>query len=481
VKKIIISRLFLYKHRFVIGYIALGIAFIGLLFALPLLSPNGLSDAEMQSATISANLEPDAILKGNIVDLPYRLLQKFSIMIFGLSNYSVKLPSIILGFALGLLLVILLNRWFKNNVSLLASALVVLSTPFLYLTGTGTPLIMLVFWPTFLLWLGSKIQGVKRPEPRFCFIFAFAMLLSLFTPYMGYFALFCVLFVAFQPHLRFVVKNLPLIPLIITTTIILVGLIGILMNIIKAPSVIMELLFAKDYEIARFFPNLSAGFAPVFAWSNSLEGTILSPLISLPTFALGLIGLLSTTKGFFASRNSIASILLVFTVIITGFNPEAALFIILPFSVLAAHGIKYVLEKWYGLFPENPYARIFALFPLAALLMLTLQPSLLQYAYGYRYNPSVAYQFDTSLPIVKGKLTNETVIIKDQTKRDFYKLLERETDLRFVESVTPDITGNIASFGKLETVPAGHTLTRIITSEKSDNSDIIYLYTVEGE
>ncbi len=238
-KKIIISKLFLYKHRFVIGYIALGVAFIGLLFALPLLSPNGLSNAEMQSATISANLEPDAIIKGNIVDLPYRLLQKFSIMIFGLSNYSVKLPSIILGFILGVLLVILLNRWFKNNVSLLASALVVLSTPFLYLTGTGTPLIMLVFWPTFLLWLGSKIQGVKRPEPRFCFIFAFAMLLSLFTPYMGYFALFCVLFVAFQPHLRFVVKNLPLIPLIITTTIIVVGLIGILMNIIKAPSVSM--------------------------------------------------------------------------------------------------------------------------------------------------------------------------------------------------------------------------------------------------
>ena len=170
-KKIIISKLFLYRYRFIIGYILLGAAFVFLLFLLPLFSQHGLSELEMESATRSYSIHLDALSTGNLVDLPYRVLQKLSIMIFGLTPYALKLPSIIVGLALGLLLILLLNRWFKNNVSLLASCLVVLSTPFLFLTGSGTPLIMILFWPTLLLWLGSKIQGEKRPKPMYSFDF----------------------------------------------------------------------------------------------------------------------------------------------------------------------------------------------------------------------------------------------------------------------------------------------------------------------
>lgn len=480
-KKVIISRLFLYKNRFKIGYILLGIAFLGLLFGLPLLSPNGLSTDEMESAISSANLEPDSIFSGDLVDLPYRLLQKFSIMFFGLNTYSIKLPSIIIGIILGLLLILLLNRWFKNNVSLLASILIILSTPFLYLAGNGTPLIMIVFWPTFLLWLGSKIQGEKRPEPKFCFTFTLAMLLSIFTPYMIYFAAFCTFFVMSQPHLRFVLKSLPKIPLVLTGLILITGITALIINIFETPSVIMELLFAKDFTLGKFFGNIITGLNPVFSWSSSLESTLLSPLISLPMFALALFGLISTTKGFFASRNSIATLLLVFTLIITGFNPAAVLFIILPFSILVAHGIKYVLEKWYGLFPENPYARISALIPLTILLFLMLVPSLSQYIYGYKYNPSVANEFSNTLPIIKRELTNEVLYVEDESEYNFYRLLENETDLTVVSTLQEEYEENIASLTKLEQIPAGHSLTRIITSAKSDNSDIIYLYTVEGE
>ena len=99
-KKIIISKLFLYRHRFLIGYILLGVAFVGLLFCLPLIAQYGLSDAEMASAVGSYNLSIDAPLNGDLVDLPYRFLQKLSIVIFGLTPYAVKLPSIIIGLLL---------------------------------------------------------------------------------------------------------------------------------------------------------------------------------------------------------------------------------------------------------------------------------------------------------------------------------------------------------------------------------------------
>ena len=72
----------------------LGLAFITLLFALPLFAQNGLSDAEINSATNSYYLGKNGILNGDLVDLPYRVLQKFSIMIFGLTTYAIKLPKI---------------------------------------------------------------------------------------------------------------------------------------------------------------------------------------------------------------------------------------------------------------------------------------------------------------------------------------------------------------------------------------------------
>ena len=480
-KKIVISKLFLYRYRFVIGYVILGLAFVGLLFGLPLVAQTGLSDAEMKSATGSYYLGKNGILNGDLVDLPYRVLQKFSILIFGLSAYAVKLPSIIVGLFLGLFLILLLNRWFKSNVSLLASCLIVLSTPFLFLAGSGTPLIMLVFWPTLLLWLGSKIQGEKKPKPLYSFIFAIAMLLSIFTPYMIYFAIFCVVFVLIQPHLRFILKNLPKTPLIIVVLLILGGFTALGINIYNHPETIKELLFALEFKFGDFFNNILTGLASLFSWHGNNGSVFLSPLISLPILALALIGLFSTTKGFFASRNSIASILLLFCLIITGFNSEAVIFCILPFIILVAHGTKYLLEKWYGLFPGNPYARISALFPLTILFGFMIIPALLQYIYSYHYNPNVASGFNYNLAVIRENLTDEKLLVNENY--DFYKILEESTDITVINEVGKDEKLAILNLPKEQ--PKNYQLSRIITSPMRDNSDIIYLYTysekVEGE
>ena len=470
-KKITISKLFLYRYRFVIGYVVLGLAFVVLLFTMPLIAQNGLSEAEMESATNSYYLGKAGILNGDLVDLPYRLVQKLSITLLGLTPFAIKLPSILVGLLLGFLLILLLNRWFKNNVSLLASCLIILSTPFLFLAGSGTPLIMLVFWPTLLLWLGSKIQGEKRPKPSYSLFFAIAMLGSIFTPYMIYFAVFCVLFVLFQPHLRFIVKNLPKLPLALVCLIIIAGFALLGVNIHNHPGTIMELLFSDGFEIGDFFGNIATGFAPVFSWHNTAESVFLSPLISLPIFALALIGLFSTTKGFFASRNSIATILIIFCVVITGFNPDSVVFFILPFSILIAHGLKYLLEKWYGLFPENPYARISAILPLTILFGIMIIPGLLQYIYGYRYNPNVADEFDYSLEVIRENLTDETLVVGEHF--DFYKILENSTDIK----VTNEQTGErLAFLMKPEDIAENYVLDRIITSPMRENSDIIYVY-----
>ena len=347
-KKLIISKLFLYRHRFQIGFILLGLAYLGLLFGLPLLSPGGLSEGEMISATESYALDFTSIFKGDVVDLPYHALQKLSIMFFGLNVYAVKLPSIIIGVFLGLLLILLLNRWFKTNVALMASILAVLSGSFLYLAGSGTPLIMLVFWPTLLLWLGSKIQGVTKPKPFYCFIFAFALLAAIFTPHIIYLAGFIVIFAMIHPHLRFTIKTLPTIPLIFTIFIILLGLASLVVGAIVSPIIISEILLAPGLTFEQFFANVREAFVPLFSWNTTLESVFLSPFIGLASIALAVIGLLSTAKGFFASRNSIATWLIIFTIFLAGLNPESAILILLPMAILIAHGLRYILSKWYA-------------------------------------------------------------------------------------------------------------------------------------
>lgn len=468
----------MYRYRFHVGFILLALAYIALLFGLPLLAPNGLSESEMASAAHSYGLQPDSVLKGDIVNLPYRTLQKLSIMLFGLNVYSVKLPSIVIGLILGLLLILLLNRWFKTNVALLASILAILSASFLFLAGSGTPLIMLVFWPTLLLWLGSKIQGVTKPKPLYCFVFAFALLASIFTPHLIYLAAFIVLFALLHPHLRFTIKTLPTVPLILTLFIILMGLAALVVAAFVNPAIIPELLLAPGLTLGGFIENVKVAFLPLFSWNTTLESQFLSPFVGLASIALAAIGLLSTTKGFFASRNSIASCLIVFTIFLAGLNPESAILILLPLSILIAHGLRYILDKWYTLFPDNPYARISGVLPIGAFMGIMIYGGITHFLYGYRYVPMVADEFNNDVALIQENLTQgETLyVINDEISYNFLKILQ-ESHTFTVENQIPapdQLPTKYATLGH-QNIPG--ELNTIITSPKSDNSDRIYMYT----
>lgn len=472
-----ISKLFLYRYRFVIGFIVLGAAYVGLLFGLPLLAPNGLSDEEMASAARSYDLQLDSVFRGDVVELPYRALQKLSIMCLGLTVYSVKLPSIIIGLVLGLLLILLLNRWFKSNVALLASILAVLSSSFLYLAGSGTPLIMLVFWPTLLLWLGSKIQGVTKPKPLYCFVFAFALLASIFTPHLIYLAIFIVGFAFLHPHLRFTIKTLPAIPLILTGFIIIVGLAALVMAAFINPNILAELLLVSDFSLGVVVKNLQTAFLPLFAWNTTLESVFLSPFIGLASITLAVIGLLSTTKGFFASRNSIATCLIIFTIALAAFNPESAILILLPMTILIAHGLRYILDKWYDLFPDNPYARISAIFPIGIFLSIMIIGDISHFIFGYRYVPMVADQFNNDITLVSEHLDPGTTIyvLDSPVRYQFFSILADEGLYNVADELPVVLPREFATLGLRDGIEGN--IVDIITSPKSENSDRIYMYT----
>jgi len=481
------NKYFLYKNRFIIGYILLAASFLALILFVPKIALTGLSASEITSATASQNLNLRSVFDGQLVDLPYHLLQKFIFKLIGITTYSVIIPSIIVGGLLGFFLILLLNRWFRNNTAIIASIIAVLSSNFLFLVSNGTPLIMVVFWPTLLLWLGSKVQGKERLAPIWSFIFAFALFLSSFTPYMIYLIILILIYTVLHPHLRFTIKNLPRIPFIFVSLIIIIGFGFMGFIFLHHPETVKPLLYSGDFKIATYFSNLKQAFLPFFTWHGVIESIFLAPQISLPATLIAVIGLVSTFKGFFASRNSIAIFLIIFTILISGFHTDYAVLLILPFTILIAHGLRYIIYKWYNLFPENPYAKLFGVIPIAIFLFTMITSDLSHFISGYRYAAPVANQFSNDLTIVLTHVKSDNYLLLDQTD-DFSKLLIATNTVKPILKQPLDYLV-ITSLDNLPQNTQVYTMTKhtdeklelqkIYTSSKSQNSDRLYLYSVK--
>ena len=111
--------------------------------------------------------------------------------------------------------------------------------------------------------------------------------------------------------------------------------------------------------------------------------------------------------------------------------------------------------------------------PLAILYGLIIVPGLLQYIYGYRYNPNIANEFNYNLEVINSNL-QEGIIVANKDY-NFYKMLEDKTNLIVVSEV-PKEEKTFAVIGQLENNRT-YEISRIITSSMRENSDIIYLYT----
>ena len=472
--KLRIDKLLLYRYRFIIGYSVLAIVFIFILIFLPTITPSGISSAEMQSAVNSSNLFSN-LTAGNLINLPYHLLQNASISIFGLSLYSIKLPSIILGAATGILLVLLLNRWFKTNVALLASVITVLSPIFLFLAGSGTPAILYIFWIVLILWLGAKIVGEKSVSPLIFLAFVAAVILSIYTPHLIYIALGIGGVALTRPHIRFAIKKTKLPQLLVALSIVALLIVPLIISCIMRPGTLQEIFLTTNPD--TYIDHMIGAFTPFFSFATAIESDFLSPLFGLATVTLVIIGIIASMRVLFTSRNTAVSLLVIFSIIISGFNPNAAVIIFIPAAILVAVGLESVLERWYSLFPTNPYARVFGIFPVTAFVAIIVVSGFIYTVFGYHYSPVVARQFNNDISLINRHLPNGTILLvpEDTQQYHFYKILEHSGHITIFSAI-PDRTDScLATLGRWPE-ELDLELTTIITSSKSQDSDRLYIY-----
>ena len=105
----------------------------------------------------------------------------------------------------------------------------------------------------------------------------------------------------------------------------------------------------------------------------------------------------------------------------------------------------------------------------------------MQYAYGYRYNPTIANKFSYKLSVINENIEDGTLFAFDNF--EFYKILERSKNINVINNLDEKLE-KVAFLGKPEDLDDDYRLSQIFTSPMRDNSDIIYLYTYtekEGE
>lgn len=469
------SHYFLYRWRYVIGYTLIGLLLAGLLLFAGLYLPGGLSQSEMNSVVRSAALSFDNPASLAIPNLPYYAFQSAIFAVFGVSTLTIKLPSLILALLTAVGFVMLLRRWFKPNIAVLASLIAITSGQFLYISQLGTPSILYVSWPVALLLLGTQVTRTKRLRLLWKILFAISAALSLYTP-LGIYPLIAILLaIIFHPHLRNVVRRLSKIRLTIVSAIFLALIAPLVWLVASNPPLGLTLLGINP---AEWPPNLGENTLTVLRqyflfWEPSTT-EVMTPVFGLGSailIGLGLYRLILTRE---TTRSYLIIFWMVCLIPVLLFNPSFTSVTFVPSMLMLAAGLTSLIGYWYRLFPLNPYARIVGLIPIIILVGALILSGLARYVYGYHYSPQVAPLFSRDLSLLPED-TEQLVV--SQSEFAFYSAVSQYRDgLEVVTLPTAAkivVTRDARSEGTVD-----YIVTRIITSSRSNDADRLYVMTL---
>lgn len=475
----------LYKLRFWLGYGALGAIIAAVLVIAALYVPGGLTAEEQRSVLQSATMDitkPATLL---IVDFPYHALQRLSIALFGLHDFSVKLPSLIFG-ALSIVgLVLVLLRRFKQTVSILAAGIILVSAQFIILATTGTPDIMFVFWSVLLLFIAA--YGIRKGAFRSWAIYlgGIAATLCLFTPFTVYLVLAFLIGALLHPHLRFVVRRSSKNALTASTLILSAGVGLLIYGSINNIEFLSRLIFYSESFSLDLLRNLQVIGLQLFDFTSlsTQETGYLTPLFGFSVIVLSTIGALILLR----ERHSVLShMIFSWTTLLTPvilFNPGTLFLLIVPMAFFVAVGSAQVLNYWYRLFPNNPYARIFALVPVSILFACVIISGVVRYFYSFHYSAPLANQSyqDTALVQRELKRQPDAILLVSSDEQAFYRLMLDANNHKNELVVASKLTKNLEATSIIATRTANENVSRTPFAVVADSSferasDRLYIY-----
>ena len=465
---------FFYKHRYVIGYITLAIIFGLILLFASLNLPGGLTANEIRSVVVSDSLSFSDLSSFAITNLPYHIMQNISLHIFGVSTFSIKLPSILMALGTVIGLIILLRNWFKQSMAILATIIIMTTGQFLLIAQTGAPDIMYLFWSVWILALSVSIVKEKDPAKRLIrkSILMAIVALSLYAPLGIYILIALGLAILTHPHLRHLVKKLDKKNTIISLSIGGIILLPLIVSIFYRPSLILSLLGAPN-ELPNIPENLAFLFHHYFNFVNSSDISAAFITFNITAIVLIVIGIIQLIKTRETARSYVIAtwgILVLIPIIIYPSNTNV---LFIPLALLLTTGLSSVLTYWYKLFPFNPYARVAGLIPIIILISSVVLTGLENYIYGYSYNPSITNYFSHDIRLLPN--SPKTILVTDKEKPFFNVLANHNSDITIVTE-TPE-SDFIATKAARPETPADFEISNIITGTNYREADRFYIFT----
>lgn len=473
----------LYHKRYLIGYLLIILAFVTLLFVAGSLIPGGISNEEKQSVVTSAGLDLQNIDSLTIPSLPYYAFQRGIIEVFGVSTFTIKLPSLILAFFAGIGAVFLLRRWFKPNIALLAAVIMVTTGQFLYVAQSGTPSIMYILWSVWLLLTATLITTSPHYTRFWKILFFIIVPLSLYTPLSIYLVLAIVSAGLIHPHVRYVLRRMKKKHLAMYITLSAVIVAPLIYLITRDPT-----LGAELFGWPSAWPDIAANAGTLVQqyvnFISPQSGALMTPVLGLGSIMLILLGIWRLAKIRYTARSYTLVAWVILTLPILLINPSYTTIAFVPLLILMATGLEFLLRSWYRMFPRNPYARFAGLVPLVILVGGLVISGLNRYFYGYSHDPVTASHFSSDLTLLEKEVVSSkpTILVVGGSEVPFYYAVATLSDQSMgkltIATESPGLVPNskVLAATRAGRTSVGHPIASIVTTSTSTEADRFYIY-----
>lgn len=486
--KIQLTDFYLYRWRHFIGYgLILGLLVIFLLFVGQTV-PGALSQEEMASVVNSSSIgiREEATLA--IPNAPYYVLQKFSLDLFGVTPLGVKLPSLILAFIATVGAVLLLRRWFRSNVAILATLLMITTVEFLFIAQNGTPNIMFIVWSVWLLLTATQVTNKEGDHPKLWkALFFITAGLSLYTPLSLYLLIAIVSAAMLHPHVRFVLRQMSKTSLLLYSCLMIILLTPLGYFVSLRPELVLELLGKPAAWPPDFLHNAWLLVHRYFDTISPSTTALITPVFDPGRFILLALGAWQLARTHYNARSYTIATWLILLIPMLIINPEYSSITFVPFLILMASGVYFLLRSWYGMFPLNPYARVVGLIPLIVLVAGLVLSSIDRYIYSYQYGPTAISHFSRDSQLLNKRLaeTKEPIsIVVSQQELPFYQILAnhaaKQNKSSIVVSSNPqqyfNTTGSVIVSKQAQVAYQNEAPLTIVTTSLAKDSDRFYIY-----
>jgi hypothetical protein len=311
-------------------------------------------------------------IKNNASFAPLKSVQ-LSIIKFTNNDVYLRLASTATAFAASIFLYLMLRKWHTVRVAVMTSAMFISSSLFLHLGRlTNTEVMYLTLFPVLLtssMWLLSKNNQWRLP------LTAVFTGLMLYIP--GAWLLLLGGLVFFRKYLWRIIPKLSIKMKLLCASLFAITIVPLVYSFVYAQQQIIAWL---GYNTAQQLTPATVGsnFLDIpknLFWSYSpepIQWLVGTPILDVFAIAMFLLGIYAYWAGFYPAREKLIYGSLILAVLLIGFGNIVTIALLLPLIyIVIANGLAYMLQSWFTVFPNNPFARSLGVIFLTAAIAIS--------------------------------------------------------------------------------------------------------------